>query len=194
MNPKMKASDVVHKYFSTLYQVIFAILVLSFLFLFALSFNDKKEIQKNATIIAIGMFLLLCLPQTPMIVLFFRVKREIKKGAFICQTVTVRSTKIEKFYNFYNKGGVIIDDERSVLIDSTGSQYHYIGESAASNYLVGKEIKITYLQNTRFLISAELISKTADEYLLKIFSSVFVNYLDTGRIPRERDRSKHRKK
>ena len=88
----------------------------------------------------------------------------------------IQSVKRAKLHNYRLRGGAWIE-EKSVLIDTDGKCYYYIGDSCASKELSWESLHITCLRKTGFLISVELASESQNEELIRFIYKYFSAYI-----------------
>lgn len=170
----MKAKTIITQYFKSLFLILFAAVVLLACSLIGMYLFSDRTVM----LILTGLFLLAVIVfNLPMIVYYFRVRIEWKKEDFCCQTIIIHSIERARFHNYYYRGGILVDEGKSVLIDKEDNKYHFIGGSSlASKYLSMEVLKITYLRKTGFLISAELMSESPGQELRNAFTRCFYYY------------------
>ena len=190
----MKPRTIVYQYFKLLLEYVSCILLLSVIAFIGFVINDQEVLQRNAVWFALGLFLLLLASKLPLVVYGLRVWAELKKGSVLEKNIIIQDIKNAKLHNFKYRGGALVEPEKSVLFDTEGRKYHFIGASAFSKKLSWEPIKITCLPKTCFLIFAELKSESPDRALIQSFRSCFDAHLSLKERSNLRDMERKRKR
>ena len=174
----MKPRTNAYQYFKMLLEYILATALLSVLGFLCCYWNEQTIVQKNALWFTLGLFLLLNASKIPLTVYGLRVWTELKKENVSEHIITVQSIKSEKLYNFRTRSGAVLE-EKSVLLDTNGKTYHFIGEhyNHLAKMFQGETMHITCLEKTGFLLSVELRSESPNEELVRSFYRYFFRYI-----------------
>ncbi len=158
---------IVKMYFKTFFEYIIISFLLSICFLLTSLFSTYT-VKKYAIILSFVLLNILLSLHAPMLLFFVQVISEMRKDKISCQTIVIQSIKETKHHTFYSRGS-LVDSVKSVLYDTKGGHYHFIGAPAASTLLSGESIQVTYLPKTGFLLSVKTSCKSPNQNLIRYF-------------------------
>ncbi len=173
---QLKPRRIVCKYFNVLFIYVFVSLMLSVCVLFISFSSDNEFVREYSVLFSSGLFLCLCLAKFHLIVYFFRVLSERKTEEYTCRTIVIETIAEAKHHNFYTRGG-LVGFEKSVLKDTEGRIYYYIGHSITSRFLLGEAVTIECLPKTGFLLSIGYKNSASRKDLTWAFNCCFSFYL-----------------
>lgn len=171
----MKAKTIITQYFKSLFLILFAAVVLLACSLIGMYLFSDRTVM----LILTGLFLLAVIVfNLPMIVYYFQVRIEWRKKDVCSKTIMIRSIERSRFHNYYYRGGILVDEGKSVLVDKDGKKYRFIGGNPMeSKHLSTAALQISCLRKTGFLLSAGLVSESPSQELFDSFTRCFSYYI-----------------
>lgn len=171
----MEAKPIITHYFKPLLLILLAVAVMLVCILIGVFLSSNRTVM----LILTGLFLLAaCVFNLPMIVYYFQVRIEWRKKDVCSKTIIIRSIERSRFHNYYYRGGILVDEGKSVLVDKDGKKYHFIGGNPMeSKHLLTAALHISCLRKTGFLLSVGLVSESPSQELFDSFTRCFSYYI-----------------